>query len=120
MKPIRVTAANALHDYVVAIEFSDGTQRDIDLEPYLQGPIFEPVRNERAFFLAFSVGDTPTISWENGADIDPYTLYYGLMPEWTEDDDRVVAALEKLRAERGTTGQPVVPTTDMNPEARLR
>lgn len=120
MKPIRVTAANVLHDYVVAIEFPDGTRRDIDLALYLTGPIFDPLRQDRTAFLAFSVGDTPTISWENGADIDPYTLYFGLLPEWSEDDDRVVAALEKLRTDLGSKGQPVIPAVDISPEARVR
>ena len=120
MKPIRVTAATATHDYVVAFEFSDGSRRDIDLEPYLQGPIFEPLRNDRTVFLGFSVGESATISWENGADIDPYTLYYGLMPEWTEQDDELVSTLEKLRAERNRAAQPVIPAPDMGPEATIR
>ncbi|MBK9215535.1 MAG: DUF2442 domain-containing protein [Chloracidobacterium sp.] len=100
MKPIRVIAATAIEDFVVGFEFSDGTKKDIDLEPYLRGPIFEPLRNDRSAFLEFSVGDSPTISWKNGADIDPYVLYHGLIPQWTEEDDVVVSTLETLRAEQ--------------------
>ena len=54
--------------------FWDGTESDIDLDPYLHGPIFEPLRREPALFAAMYL-DGDTIAWPNGADIAPETLY---------------------------------------------
>ena len=115
MKPIRITSAKSLHDFVVAMEFSDGSKKEIDLEPYLNGPIFDPIRNDPEFFRSFSVGkESPTISWKNGADIDPYTLYYDLMPGWTTEDDEIVAMLERRRAkDHENAGKPVVRRSDI-------
>lgn len=120
MKPMRVIAATAREDFVVGFEFSDGTKKDIDLEPYLQGPIFEPLRTDRAAFLEFSVGDSPTISWKNGADIDPYVLYHGLIPQWTEEDDVVVSTLEALRAGQNGDVRPLPCGTLTGSESTIR
>jgi hypothetical protein len=69
--------------YQVHVVFEDGTERVIDLEPYLHGPIFEPMRRNLAVFRAMKV-EGGTITWDNGADIDPDVLYYGLTPAWVD------------------------------------
>jgi hypothetical protein len=66
--------------------FEDDTQGEVDLEPYLHGPIFEPIRNDPDVFRSMKVEDG-TISWDNGADIDPDVLYYGLTPAWMEKSE---------------------------------
>lgn len=68
---------------MVRLTFEDGTHKDMDLEPYLRGPIFEPIRNDPALFRAVKI-EGNTIAWANGADIDPDVLYYGLEPAWME------------------------------------
>ena len=68
---------------MVRVTFTNGTQRDIDLTPYLQGPIFEPVRDDPVVFRSIKV-EGGTIAWNNGADIDPDVLYYNLRPAWME------------------------------------
>jgi len=67
----------------VRLEFEDGTQKEIDLEPYLRGPIFETIRKDPVVFASMKV-EGGTIAWKNGADIDPDVLYYGLTPAWME------------------------------------
>lgn len=45
MKPerlIRIKSVTALNGFGVRIDFTDDTQRDVGLEPYLHGPIFKP------------------------------------------------------------------------------
>jgi hypothetical protein len=81
---VRVQAVEPQQEYQVRIIFEDGTERVIDLEPYLHGPIFEPMRRDPAMFRAMKV-EGGTITWENGADIDPDVLYYGLTPAWMDE-----------------------------------
>ena len=82
---IRVKQVMPLDGFVVQLSFTDDTKRDVDLEPFLHGPIFEPMRRERGEFLKVTVDSRAgTIVWPNGADIDPDVLYLGLQPAWRE------------------------------------
>ena len=88
MKLVRIQSAKPLRDFVVAIKFTDGTSREIDLEPFLRGKIFESLRNNPKAFRAIKVDERMrTIVWENGADIDPDVLYHGLKPAWAEEKE---------------------------------
>ena len=79
---VRVQSVEPLEPWSVRVVFTNGEQREIDLSPYIaHGPIFAPVRTNTAFFRAARV-DGGTISWPNGADIDPDVLYYGGLPPW--------------------------------------
>jgi hypothetical protein len=69
--------------YRVLFFFDNGTEREIDLEPYLHGTIFEPLKDPVKFRTAKIEGNT--IAWDNGADIDPDVLYYNLKPAWCEE-----------------------------------
>ncbi len=82
---VRVRAVEPLQDYRVRLEFTDSTVKEIDLEPYLHGPIFEPIRQDPRVFQAVKVDPRAgTIVWENGADVDPDVLYKGLTPAWMD------------------------------------
>ena len=70
----RVTVIKHLTGFQVHFTFWDGTEADIDLEPLLHGPVFEPLRRDPAFFAQMYL-DFDTIAWPNGADIAPETLY---------------------------------------------
>jgi hypothetical protein len=73
--------------FLVRLEFTDGTARQVDLEKYLRGPIFEPLRTDPARFREVRVEPgAGTISWPNGADIDPDVLYLDLEPAWLQAD----------------------------------
>ena len=41
-KIVRVQSVEVLDKFWVRLVFTDGTQKEIDLEPYLRGPVFEP------------------------------------------------------------------------------
>jgi hypothetical protein len=82
---VRVKAVTPLTGYTVRLTFTDGTRKDIDLEPYLRGPIFEPLRDPARFRQVAVDPELGTIVWPNGADICPDVLYHGRTP----------AALEK-------------------------
>ena len=67
---VRVRSAEVLEGFEVRLEFEDGTQKEIDLELYLRGPIFEPIRNDPTVFRSMEI-EGGTITWDNGAYIDP-------------------------------------------------
>lgn len=78
---IRVRGVEALDGHLVRLSLTDGSTRVVDLEPFLNGPVFEPVRNDRAFFRSVRVDqELGTIVWPNGADIDPDVLILGRTP----------------------------------------
>lgn len=84
---VRIKSVEALNGFEVRIDFTDDTQRDLDLEPYLHGPIFEPMRNDPAMFRSIKVDQRMgTLVWDNRADIDPDVLYHGLKPAWMETE----------------------------------
>jgi hypothetical protein len=85
MELVRVKKVKPLNDFVVHVWFTNGTERDIDLEKYLHGPIFEEIRSNPETFRTLHVGEGKTLSWDDGADIDPDTLYHDLTPAWAEE-----------------------------------
>jgi hypothetical protein len=69
-----VTSIEFKHDYVYRVAFDDGLEGDVDFAEYIgSGPIFEPLRDPAFFRRASIEGDT--ISWPNGAEVAPETLY---------------------------------------------
>jgi len=87
---VRVRAVEPRQGFKALFTFDNGTQREIDLEPYLRGPIFEPLRRDPAKFRAMKI-EGGTIAWDNGADIDPDVLYYNVKPAWREETEAVKA-----------------------------
>jgi len=72
---VRIRAVAPLANFVVRLEFTDASTRVVDLDQYLRGPIFELLRSDPARFHEATVQPgAGTISWPNGADIDPDVL----------------------------------------------
>jgi hypothetical protein len=89
-KLVRIKSVEVLHDFNVRLDFTDGTSKEIDLGPYLHGEVFELLRNDPAAFRSVHIDEgSGTIVWDNGADIDPDVLYYGLTPAWMEQNREV-------------------------------
>jgi hypothetical protein len=96
---VRVQSVQILEGFRVQLEFTNGDQREVDLEPYLHGPVFEPLRSDPCAFASVKVdARMGTLVWDNGADIDPDVLYYGLKPAWMEQKERKPAARPKPAA----------------------
>jgi hypothetical protein len=85
---VRVIEVQPLDAFRVRVEFTDHSARVIDLTPYLRGPIFEPIRNDRRLFERVRVDrELGTIVWPNGADIDPDVLAGLAPPAWATETD---------------------------------
>ena len=67
---IRVQAVEPLEEFKMRVTFKNGVQKEINLEPYLQGPIFESIKNDIFVFRSVKVMGS-TLGWDNGTSIDP-------------------------------------------------
>ena len=84
---VRVDRVRPMEGYRLRVAFTDGTERVVDVEPFLRGPMFDRVRNDRIFFETVEVDrELGTIVWPNGADIDPDVLYGSARPAWMEQE----------------------------------
>jgi hypothetical protein len=96
---IEIRAVEPLTGFTVRITFTDNSQRAVDLEPYLYGPVFEPIRRDPVMFHRVYV-DNGALAWPNGADIDTDTLYYDGPPPWAQTERTTKAPGEELAAKR--------------------
>lgn len=78
---VDITDVEVLHGRVVRLRFSDGSERTVDLSPLLWGPAFEVIAGDDEMFARVTVDpETGTISWPNGADLDPDVLHGDFEP----------------------------------------
>jgi hypothetical protein len=86
-KMIRVTRVEPLDGYQLRVRFANGETRDVDVARYLRGPVFEPIRKDRALLQAVTVDEElGVVVWPNGADIDSAVLYGAREPAWSEEE----------------------------------
>lgn len=77
----RVVSVEARDGFVLFLTFADGTERLVDLEGELWGPVFEPLRRDPELFRQVHVDEElGTIVWPNGADMDPDVLHGDFEP----------------------------------------
>jgi hypothetical protein len=69
---VSVVAAEYAGGYRIGLSFNDGTSKVVDFSRWLNGKIFQPLRDYSRFKEFFLAGGT--ICWPNGADIAPETL----------------------------------------------
>ena len=83
----------------VYLAFDDGTRKRVNLRALLKGPIFRPVRNPEYFRSLRVDRMAGTITWKNGADIAPETLY--ALPEERARAKPVVGQISFSSGPRG-------------------
>ena len=71
-----VVSANWQGEYRLYLRFEDGVEGVIDLSPYLSfRGVFEPLRDPAYFAQVRVDPELGTVTWPNGADLDPDVLY---------------------------------------------
>lgn len=68
-----VVKADYQGEYRIRLVFSDGIDATVDFAQWLEGPVFEPLKDPAYFCRFFLEGGT--VAWPSGADIAPETLY---------------------------------------------
>jgi hypothetical protein len=68
-----VISAEYRGEYRIHLTFNDGVEKTVDFSQWLSGPVFEPLKDAEYFERFFLDGGT--VTWPNGADIAPETLY---------------------------------------------
>lgn len=74
----RATAVTVTDDYRLVVRFANGETRFFDVRPYLDLPVFRPLRDPKAFAAARV--RSGTVVWDTGQDICPDTLYEDSLP----------------------------------------
>ncbi len=70
-----VKSVTYVSEYKLLLSFENGSAKLVDLEPHLDGEIFEPLKDIDYFKTVCVNPDLDTIVWDNGADMSPDFLY---------------------------------------------
>ncbi len=62
-------------EYKLKLKFENNECKMVDLQPHLEGKIFEPLKNISYFQSARLNKDIDTVVWPNHADFSPDFLY---------------------------------------------
>jgi len=96
---IRVVQVEPLDGQRLRVHFANGEVREINVERFLRGPVFEPIRKDRALFEAVTVDEElGVVVWPNGADIDSAVLYGAHEPAWAEEEAGSTGVVRERRS----------------------
>ena len=71
----RVQSFLVVAPYTLRVQFDDGTEQVINLQPLLAGELYGPLRDLTVFNQVRIDPEVHTLVWPNGADFDPATLH---------------------------------------------
>ncbi|MBC7105884.1 MAG: DUF2442 domain-containing protein [Firmicutes bacterium] len=108
-----VRSAYPVAPHHLILEFETGEYRVIDMRPFMEGPVFEPLKDPAFFRQVRADPDARTVVWPNGADVCPDVLYARSVPLELPDGREADAACEGPR-EGGRPG-----ATAEGPEDRV-
>lgn len=112
---INVKSVKHLEGYRLSLTFTDGTRGVVDLAKHLDHAMFKPIRDVKAFALAYV--DNGTVTWPGDLDMAPeffYALAHELpAPKTLEQakSNEFMVSLRELRAITGLTQSEVAEVT---------
>jgi len=77
---LHVNKAKYISDYQIWLSFDDGSKGQVNLETYLTGSMFEPLKEISLFSQVRFDKELGTITWPNGADLAPEFLKDVMIP----------------------------------------
>lgn len=72
---LHINSVAYVRQYMIRVEFDDGTSKTVDVEPLLEGEVFEPLKDQSIFAKVTVDPISKTVVWPNGADLAPEALY---------------------------------------------
>lgn len=70
-----ITGVKYIDNYKLMVKFENNESKVVDLQPHLDGAIFEPLKDISYFKMVALNEDIDTIVWPNNADFSPDFLY---------------------------------------------
>lgn len=87
-----VTNFKIVGDYVLRIEFDDGTTQEVDFKPVLAGELYGPLNDLELFNQVRLDEETDNLIWPNDADFEPADLH-----DWPEVKAEYKRWADKIR-----------------------
>ena len=71
----KINSVSIKGEYILELEFNDGTKKIINFKPMLKGKMYSPLKDIKWFNQVKLDKEVHTIVWPNGADFDPLILH---------------------------------------------
>jgi len=81
---LRIRDAVPTEGFRLRLTLTDGSVVERDISELLIGPMFDAIRQDPAVFQQVAV-ESGTVTWPNGADLDPDVLIWGGLPPVTSE-----------------------------------
>lgn len=78
---LRILEVTVRGPHQLELFFNDGARAVVDVEPLLNGPVFEPLREPNYFAQVALDPVCGTVVWPNGADFAPEALHALILAE---------------------------------------
>ena len=86
----KINSVSIKGEYLLELEFNDGTKKTINFKSMLKGEMYSPLRDLKLFNQVKLDKEVHTIVWPNGADFDPLILH-----DWDKYEKEILQRSDK-------------------------